>query len=121
MRITHHAGIGRSPGEIFINKVVDDEITEFFPYIQNEMRKSVLHCSHAGVIETIQVTASCFFFAATAGSVVPGFHGDAHHFISLIVEHESSNGTIDTTTHRDQNLSFTTHDSKKLTSCKFTA
>src|SRR5688572_6487984 len=73
------------------------------------MREAMLHGGHARVIETVEVTAACFFFATAAARIVPGFHGDTYHLISFFMKHEGGNGTVYTTTHRHQYFTLTTH------------
>src|SRR4030095_6739161 len=99
MGIAEYTGIRCPARQVFINKVVNYKPTEFFPDIENKMWKSVLHGGHPGIIKAVYITAAGFFFASTAGSVVPRFHGNANHFIAFIVEHQSSNGTVNTAAH----------------------
>ncbi len=112
MGIAQHAGIGRAAGKVFVHKIVDHRIPEFFADIEHKMRKAMLYGGHAGIIKTIQVAAAGFFFGASATCVVPCFHGNAHHFIAFIVEHEGSNGTINTAAHRHQHFTFPAHGEK---------
>jgi hypothetical protein len=76
------------------------------------MGKTMLDSSHPCVVETVEVAAACFFFRASAMGIIPGFHGNAHHFIPLFMEHEGCDGTVDTAAHGYQNFSFPAH--KKL-------
>ncbi len=71
----------------------------------------MLNRCHACIVETIYVATAGFFLAgtATACGIIPCFHGDAHHLITLMVQHECRNGTINTATHRYQHFSFTAH------------
>src|SRR5687768_10808045 len=73
------------------------------------MREAMLHGGHARVIETVEITAACFFFATAAARIVPGFHSDTYHLVSFIMKHEGGNGTVYTTTHRHQYFTLTTH------------
>src|SRR6266496_2721018 len=113
MCITKDARIGCATSKIFFHKIVDHKITELFTDIKNEMSKSMLNSSHAGIIETIEVAAAGFLFASAATAIIPCFHGDAYHFIALVIEHESSDSTINTTTHCHQYFSFLAHDFSK--------
>src|ERR1700676_672512 len=118
MCITHHTGIGRAACEILFYEIVNDGRTKFIPYIQYKMRKPMLNGCCTGIVEAVQVTASGFFFGRTGAGVVPGLHGNAYHFISLIMEHECSNGTVNTPTHCHQHLAFSAHSSKDTYSRK---
>src|SRR4030095_2485376 len=105
MSIAKYTGIGRAAGQVFINKILYHKRSEFITDIQDIMRKTMLHSSHAGVVEGIKIAATCFFFRTAAGSVIPGFHGNTYHLIALLVEHEGCYGTVDTATHCYQNFS----------------
>src|SRR4051812_36969647 len=116
MRVTHHAGIRRAAGEVFVYKIIYHKITEFFPDVEHEVRKSMLNGGHAGIVETVKVTTTRFLFAAAAGGVVPGFHSNPHHLIALVIKHQGSDRAVDPTTHSYQYFSVATH--KKL-NCKY--
>src|SRR4249920_1502864 len=74
MRIAHHAWIRRSSSQVFIYKILNDKVPKFIPDIKDKMRKSMLHCSHAGIIETIQIATACFFFGGACSGIIPCFH-----------------------------------------------
>ena len=113
MCVAEDTGIGGPASEIFIDKIFYDKSTKLFPDIQNIMCKAMFYSGLSCVIETIYVAAACFFLAATAGGVIPCFHGDADDFIAFIIEHQGGNGTVNTAAHGHQNFSFFTHDFKK--------
>src|SRR6266487_6659056 len=114
MCIAKHTRIGGATSKIFFHKIVDHEISKLFANIKNEVGKAMLNSSHAGIIETIEVAAAGFFFASATTAIIPCFHGDAYHFITLVIEHESSDSTVNTATHCHQNFSFPAHVLKKL-------
>src|SRR5450631_3233817 len=109
MRIAHHTGVGGTARQVFVHEVLDDEPAELIPDIQHKMGKPMLYRRHTRVVKTVQVAAPGLFFGRARTRVIPCFHGDAYYFIALIVQHESRNGTIDTTTHCNQDFSFTAH------------
>jgi len=77
--------------------------------IQYEMREPMLYGCHPRIVETVQVTAARLFFRSACTGIIPCLHRDTHHFIPLVVQHESRNGTVNTATHRYQDFSFTAH------------
>src|SRR4051812_23298508 len=99
MRIAHNTRIRCTSGKIFFYKIFNHKATKLFAYIQYKMRKAMLYSSLACVIKAVQVAATGFFMAATTGSIVPGLHCYTHYFISFMMKHKSSNGTIYTATH----------------------
>src|SRR5688572_32657369 len=117
MGIAKHTRVRCSSREIFVNKIVNDKITKLVFDVEDIMCEAMLHSGHAGIVKAVQVAAIGFFFTTAAGSIVPGFHGDAYHFVAFIMEHEGGDGTVNTATHRHQNFSFFTH---KNASCKYT-
>src|SRR5690606_8955744 len=109
--ITHYARVGCSAGKIFLNEIINHKSAEFIADIQDIMRKSMLYRRLACIVERINIAASGLLLSATTSCIVPGFHGNSYHFISLVLKHKGSNGTVDTTTHSHQNFSFSAHDS----------
>lgn len=109
MCITEHAGIGSAASKIFVHKIVDHKITKLFADIKNIMGKAVLDSGLAGIIKTINIAAAGFFLTATTAAVIPGLHGYSHNFITLIIEHEGRNGTVNTAAHRYQHFSISAH------------
>src|SRR5690349_18722563 len=116
MGIAKHAGIGSASCYVFVNEVLDNEITKLLADVKNIVSKTMFHGCLAGIIETVDIATSCLFFTASAGGIVPGFHGNPYHLIPFIIEHQGSNGTVDTPAHCHQNFSFTTHNCSK--NCK---
>ncbi len=112
MCIAKDTGIWCAACQVFVNKILNNKPAKFLPDIKNIMRKSMLHGSLSCIVEAVHVAAACFFLAATAGGVVPCLHGDAHHFITFIIEHQGGNGTVNTAAHRHQHFSFTAHSYK---------
>ena len=109
MGIAQNARIGRAACYIFVYKVINNKIPELVPDIQYEVRESVVYGRCAGIIKGIQVTATGFFLAGAGRCIIPGLHGDTHHFIPLFMEHQGGNGTIYTAAHRYQNLTMSAH------------
>ena len=109
MRIAKHTGIGRPPCQVFIDEVFDDKIPELLPDIQHKMRESMLDRRHPRVIETIQVAATRLLFRSPRTRIIPCLHRDAYDFITLIMQHQRRNGTVNTAAHRYQDLSFPAH------------
>ena len=89
MGIAHYAGIGRSSCKVFFYKIVYHKIAKLFSYIQYKMRKPVLHSGKAGIVKTINIAATGFFFGCSyaAAGIIPGFHGNAHYFIPFVMQH----------------------------------
>ena len=112
MCVAHYARIRGATCNIFFYKIVDHKISKFTADIQYIMRKSMLNCRHSGIVKTIQVAATGFFFTGAARCIIPCFHGNSYYIIPLLIKHESRNGTVDTATHSNQNFSFTAHDKK---------
>jgi hypothetical protein len=77
----------------------------------------MVHCRLARIIERVYVAAACFLGARAAAGIIPGFHGNAHHFIILLMKHQGHHGTVNTAAHGYQNFPVTTHFLKKI-SCK---
>src|SRR5574343_576349 len=96
MRITHYTWIRRSSGKVFFYKVFYDKIAKFIPYIWYEMWEAMVYSRLPGIIERINITTSCFFGTGSAAGIIPCFHGDSNHFITFMVQHKCSNGTINT-------------------------
>jgi hypothetical protein len=109
MRIAHHAWIGGAAGQVFLNKIFDHEIPEFFPDIQYKMRETMVYGSGASVIEGVQVAATRLFFTPASGGIIPCFHGNAHHFIPFMVKHERGYGTVYTPAHGYHYFSLAAH------------
>ena len=109
MGIAKHTRVRRSTCQVFIYKILHYKWSEFFSYVQNKMWKAMLHCRHPGIIKTIQVATTRFFFTPAAGGIIPCFHSNAYYFISLFMKHQCRNGTINTAAHSYQNFSFFTH------------
>lgn len=109
MGIAHHAGVGRAACQVFFYEIVDHEIAKFLADIQHEMRKAMLHGCHPGIVERLEVTAARFLFAGTGAGIIPGLHGDAHHFIALLVQHQGGDRTVDPAAHSHQHFPFLAH------------
>ena len=87
MGIAKHTGIWCSACDILFYKIFNHKIPELVTYVEDIMSKAMFHGSLSCIIEGVQVTTARFFFASAAGGIVPGLHGDANHFISLVMKH----------------------------------
>src|SRR5258708_32094468 len=109
MRVAQHARIGSAAGKIFVYEILDHKVAKLLANVQHKMREPMLHRSHPGIIKTIQVATSCFFLRGACTRIIPSLHGDTHHFVTLVMQHQRRDGTIDTAAHRYQHLSFPAH------------
>src|SRR5689334_22777832 len=75
MFIAKHTGVGCTACEVFFYEIINNKISELITDVKNIMRESMLYCSHAGIVEAVEVTATRFFFRSAARRIVPGFHG----------------------------------------------
>src|SRR5688572_2474026 len=73
------------------------------------MRKPKVYSYLPGIVYRVQTAASCFLFCGTRRLVIPGFHSNSNHFITLLMKHHCCNGTIDSATHCHQHFSFLAH------------
>ena len=118
MSVAQHTGIGCAAGKVFVHKVVDHKITKLFTDVKDEMSKAVLYCRHARIIKTVEITTPSFFFTSSAAGIVPCFHRDPNHFITLLIKHESCNRAVDTAAHCYQNFTFCAHNCVSINSSR---
>jgi len=109
MSITEDARVGRASGQVFFYKVIDDVVAKFIANIDNEMVESHIYGYLAGIVDGIEAATAGFLLGASGVGVIPGFHGDAHHFVALIVQHHGRDGAIDSSAHGHQYASVLTH------------
>ena len=109
MGIAEHTGVGRATGQVLLYEVVDDIIAKFLPDIDDKVVKTEVHGHLAGIIDAVQAAAARLLFGAAAGGIIPCLHGDPHHLIPLLMEHDGAYGTVDTAAHGHQNLAVLTH------------
>src|SRR3954469_25675035 len=99
MRIAHHTRIGGTTGEVFVDKILYHKAAKLFADIKYKVWKSMVNGSSTRVVETIEVTTPGLLFTTSGTCIIPCFHGNAYHFVTFVMQHESRNGTVDTTTH----------------------
>ena len=109
VRITHHTRVWGTTSQIFLYKILYYKVSKLIAYIQYKMWESIVYSRLTGIVEAINIAATCFFATGITSGIIPGFHCNPNHFIPLIVQHQRRNGTINTATHCHQNLSFSTH------------
>ena len=97
--IAEHTRVRRTASNVFFYKIIDDKIAKFIPDVDDEMVKPHAHRNFAGIVDGVQAATARFFFGTSRIGIIPGFHGDANHFISFFMEQHGSNGTVDATTH----------------------
>jgi hypothetical protein len=97
--VAKHAGVRGAASEVFGGEVVDDEIPEFFPNINDVVRKTQAHGNVAGIVDAIERAAAGFLFGAAGRGVVPGFHRHADDFVAGFVQQHRGYRRVDAATH----------------------
>ncbi len=120
MGVAKHTGVGGAAGHVFVHEIVNDIVAKLLADVHDEMVETHVHGYFPGIVDGIEAAAARFFFRAAGGGIIPGFHGDAHHFVALIIQHKSNHGTVNTATHCHQYFSFFAHKVKKIASSKYT-
>ena len=89
--------------------MVDNGIAKLGPDVQNIMGKTEANRDVPGIVDTVETTATCFFFSPTRRGIVPGFHGHTNDFVTFVVQHHRCQRRVDAATHGDQNASVFAH------------
>src|SRR5688500_5622598 len=110
MGIAKYARVWRTASNVFVGKMVNYKIAEFFPYIDYIMRKTQLNGNVPGIVYGIEAAAAGFFFTTSRRSIIPGFHGHAYYFVSLFVQQHSGHRTVNSAAHGHQHSSFIAHE-----------
>lgn len=107
--IAQDTGIGRTPRQVFLDKIIDDVIAKFVPDINNKMVKPHIDRHLPSIIYGVEAAAARFFFGTAGVGIVPGFHGNAYHFVPFLVKHHGGNGTVNPARHGHEHTSVSTH------------
>src|SRR3546814_5056272 len=72
MRITENTWVGSASGQVFFNKIIDDEIAKFIADIQDVVREPEANGKGAGIIDGIQAATAGFLRGAARSGIIPG-------------------------------------------------